>query len=48
MQRSVSNLPKAKYLHANYLNIRDLLTYDKVIVPLDALDVIQGLWGIEE
>lgn len=45
VQRSVSNLPKAKYLWANYLNIRDLLQYDKVIMPLDALEVITGIWG---
>jgi len=48
VERGVANLPKAKYLRANYLNIRDLLQYDKVIVPLDALDVIQGIWGMEE
>lgn len=48
VQRGVSNLPNAKYLRASYLNIRDLLSYDKVIVPLDALDVIQGIWGTEE
>jgi len=48
VERSVSNLPNAKYLRANYLNIRDLLMYDKVVVPLDALDVIQGIWGTEE
>lgn len=48
VERSVSNIPKAKYLRASYLNIRDLLQYDKVIIPIDALDVIQGIWGREE
>lgn len=48
VQRGISNLPDAKYLRASYLNIRDLLSYDKVIVPLDALDVIRGIWGTEE
>jgi len=38
--RSVKNLPYAKALVANYLNIRDLLGYDKVVLPLKALDVI--------
>lgn len=38
--RSTNNLPKAKTLNANYLNIRDLLGYDKLIIPLKALDVI--------
>lgn len=45
VERGVSNLPDARYLRASYLNIRDLLTYDKVIMPLDALEVITGIWG---
>lgn len=45
VQLSVRNLPNARYLRASYLNIRDLLGHDKVIVPLDALDVITGIWG---
>lgn len=47
VQRSVNNLTDAKTLRASYLNIRDLLQYDKVIVPLDALDVIKSIWGLE-
>ena len=47
VQRSVNNLERAKSLRASYLNIRDLLQYDKVIVPLDALDVIKRIWGGE-
>lgn len=46
VQRSIMNLEKAKYLRASYLNIRDLLNYDKVIIPLDALDVIKSIWGV--
>ncbi len=42
---STQNLDKAKILHANYLNIRDLLGFDKVIVPLEALDVINEYLG---
>jgi large subunit ribosomal protein L4 len=48
VQQGVQNLPDARYLRANYLNIRDLLYFDKIIVPLDALEVIQGIWGVEE
>lgn len=47
VQRSVSNLPNARTLRASYLNIRDLLSHDKIIVPLDALDVIKRIWGQE-
>ena len=45
VERSLHNLPSAKYLRAAYLNIRDLLTCDKVILPLGALEVIQGYLG---
>jgi large subunit ribosomal protein L4 len=44
-QRGIGNLSEAYYLRANYLNVRDLLTYDKVIMPLDALNVITSIWG---
>lgn len=47
VQRSVSNLPNARTLRASYLNIRDLLGHDKVIIPLDALEVIKSIWGRE-
>lgn len=45
VQRSLRNLPDARYLRASYLNVRDLLKYEKVIIPLDALDVITGWLG---
>jgi len=38
--RSTHNIPDAKTLLAGYLNIRDLLTFEKVILPLAALDMI--------
>lgn len=43
--KSINNLPKAKMLMANYLNVRDLLGYDKVILPVAALDVIESFLG---
>jgi large subunit ribosomal protein L4 len=42
---SSGNLPATKVLVASYLNIRDLLTFDKVVLPLAALDVIQSNLG---
>lgn len=42
---SAKNLPGAKTLLANYLNIRDLLGYDKVLMPLKAVDVITSYLG---
>jgi large subunit ribosomal protein L4 len=40
--RSSNNLPDAKTLLAGYLNIRDLLVYDKLIVPVQALEVLSA------
>ncbi|OGN92685.1 MAG: 50S ribosomal protein L4 [Chloroflexi bacterium RBG_13_50_21] len=43
--RSASNLARTKTMLANYLNIRDLLTYDKIVVPVQSLDVISAHLG---
>ncbi|HLB63545.1 MAG TPA: 50S ribosomal protein L4 [Anaerolineales bacterium] len=40
VERSVRNLPEAKTLRASYLNIRDLLGFDRIILPLGALQTI--------
>jgi large subunit ribosomal protein L4 len=40
VELSLRNLPDAHLLRASYLNIRDLLKYDVVVVPLDALELI--------
>jgi large subunit ribosomal protein L4 len=43
--RSANNLQNVKTLLANYLNIRDLLSHDKVILPVASLEVIAGYLG---
>ncbi len=43
--RSVRNLAQAKTLRAEYLNIRDILGFDRLLLPLGAVDVIQGYLG---
>jgi large subunit ribosomal protein L4 len=45
VEKSIRNLPSAKTLSAEYLNVRDLLGYDRVIMPLDVLDVIRSYLG---
>jgi large subunit ribosomal protein L4 len=42
ISRSTNNLPDAKLLMASYLNIRDVLNYDKLIMPLKALDILKA------
>lgn len=45
--RAGGNIPDAKILLASYLNIRDLLAYDKVVLPLASLDVLAAHLGKE-
>ena len=45
VEKSANNLPEVKTLRANYLNIRDLLNYDYLLVPLDSLRVIESILG---
>jgi large subunit ribosomal protein L4 len=40
VEKSARNLSDVKALRANYLNIRDLLGYNKILMPLAALDVV--------
>lgn len=45
VEKSARNIPDVKTLRASYLNIRDLLGYDKIVMPLSALEVIDELLG---
>jgi large subunit ribosomal protein L4 len=43
--QTTNNLPDTKVLLANYLNIRDLMKYQKIVFPLASLDVVAGILG---
>ena len=45
VMQSTVNLPEAKVLLAGYLNIRDLLSYDKLVLPVKALDALTAQLG---
>jgi large subunit ribosomal protein L4 len=45
VMQSTANLDGAKVLLAGYLNIRDLLSYDKLILPVKALDALTAQLG---
>jgi large subunit ribosomal protein L4 len=45
VEKSARNLPQVKTLRASYLNVRDLLGCDHLLVPLEALQVIEGILG---
>lgn len=48
VEKSTRNLANAKTLRANYLNVRDLLGFDKVVMPMSALQVINEFLGFED
>jgi large subunit ribosomal protein L4 len=43
--RSADNLGDTKVLLAGYLNIRDLFTYDKLVLPVKSLDALAAALG---
>jgi large subunit ribosomal protein L4 len=45
VERSIRNLAQAKILRAQYLNIRDILGFDRLLLPLGSLEVIQSYLG---
>lgn len=45
VMRSAINIESAKVLLASYLNIRDVLTFDKVVLPLKTIDALVAHLG---
>ncbi len=43
--RTIGNLDDAKVLLAGYLNIRDLFNYDKLVLPVKAIDALTANLG---
>lgn len=43
VEKSVRNLARAKTLRAAYLNVRDLLGYDRLVLPLPALEQVHQM-----
>lgn len=45
VERASNNLPDVKLLRAEYVNVRDLLAYDYLVIPQNALGVIETILG---
>lgn len=45
IMRSTINIENAKVLLASYLNVRDLLTFDKVVLPIKTIDALVAHLG---
>ncbi|MFN2255295.1 MAG: 50S ribosomal protein L4, partial [Candidatus Promineifilaceae bacterium] len=48
VEKSARNIDDVKILRAGYLNIRDLLGYEKILIPLAALDVVNSFLASEQ
>lgn len=45
VMRSADNIESAKVLLASYLNVRDVLNFDKVVLPLKTIDALMAHLG---
>ena len=45
VMRATNNLAAVKILMASYLNVRDLMVYERVVLPVQALDVLVTYLG---
>jgi large subunit ribosomal protein L4 len=45
IRRGASNLVKVKVLQAGYVNMRDVLTHERLLVTREAVDLIHQLWA---
>lgn len=45
VEKSINNLADVTCLRANYLNVRDLLGHDYVVMPKASVEVIEGILG---
>ena len=48
IERAASNLPNARTMLASYLNVRDLLKYDRIIVTRESIEIIETLWALPD
>jgi large subunit ribosomal protein L4 len=45
---SAGNLPNVWVVDARYLNVRDILKYDRMLLTREAIPVVEALWGLPE
>jgi len=46
--RGSGNLENVHWVLASYLNVRDILKYERMVVMQEALDVINGVWALPD
>jgi len=48
IRKSAGNLQGVWVVDARYLNVRDILKFDRMLVVRDAIPAVEGLWGLPE
>jgi large subunit ribosomal protein L4 len=48
IRKSAGNLPRVWTVDARYLNVRDILKFDRLVVTRDAIPAIEGQWAPPE
>ena len=46
IERAAGNLPNVRTMLAAYVNVRDVLKYERLIVTPEAIDQIESLWSL--
>ncbi|HYI15427.1 MAG TPA: 50S ribosomal protein L4 [Thermomicrobiales bacterium] len=48
VHRAAGNLENVKVIRAGYVNVRDVLTHERLLLTTEAVETIQGLWSMSE
>jgi large subunit ribosomal protein L4 len=48
IRKASGNLTDVWVVDARYLNVRDVLKFDRLVVTRDAISVVEGLWALPE
>ena len=48
IERAAGNLQNVRTIRAGYVNDRDLLKYDRLLLTRDSIDVIEGILALPE
>jgi ribosomal protein L4 len=46
--RAAGNLDNVKIIRAGYVNVRDVLGHERLLLTTEAVETIHGLWATEE
>jgi large subunit ribosomal protein L4 len=48
VHRAAGNLENVKVIRAGYVNVRDVLTHERLLLTTEAVETIQNLWSMSK